>query len=275
MNKIDKKNLLKRVLTAFTAGGLAVFLITYHYLGFWIVSLLVYAFCLAEFAILSQKKLWSFYSIWMLVVGLSGIALGSGVGLDIWTFKVCIILLSMGLPVLLSYYLISGSLHSIQETGSWLLGLVWLTPAFIFWIQLAHIQGTYDFRVPLGMLLLNWCADTSAFFAGKFFGKHKIHATISPNKSYEGLAGGILGNLAFGYFLNNVWAVSFSWVLIGLLTVFVGLIGDLVESMFKRSLEIKDSSGLLPGHGGFLDRFDGFFFTIPFNWLVIVVGLGT
>lgn len=274
MHKIDKKNLLNRVLTAFTAGGLAVFLITYHYIGFWVVSLPVYAFCLAEFVILSQKKLWSFYSIWMLIVGLAGIGIGSGLAHGLWEFKLCLSILVLGLPVLLSYYLINASLRSIHEAGYWVLGLVWITPAFIFWVQLSQIQGTYDFRVPLGMLFLNWCADTSAFFAGKFFGKHKIHATISPNKSYEGLAGGIIGNLAFGYFLENVWSVSYSWILIGLLTVFVGLIGDLVESMFKRSLEIKDSSGLLPGHGGFLDRFDGFFFTIPFNWLVISVWLG-
>jgi phosphatidate cytidylyltransferase len=111
-----------------------------------------------------------------------------------------------------------------------------------------------------------WASDTGAYFAGTFFGKRKLFERISPKKSWEGFFGGAALALAFAYGLSlyfHTLTVQ-QWMIIGVIIVVGGTFGDLVESLLKRSIEIKDSGSILPGHGGFLDRFDGLFICAPF-----------
>jgi phosphatidate cytidylyltransferase len=110
-----------------------------------------------------------------------------------------------------------------------------------------------------------WAADTGAYFAGKNLGKHKLAPSISPGKTWEGWAGGALLTLAVGwaagYFLPDI-PLSHRLVAAGVVAVF-GPLGDLAESMLKRSAGVKDSGTFLPGHGGLLDRFDAFLLVLP------------
>ncbi|MBS1682065.1 MAG: phosphatidate cytidylyltransferase [Bacteroidetes bacterium] len=124
----------------------------------------------------------------------------------------------------------------------------------------------YNYEIILGCLLILWATDTGAYFAGTFFGKRKLFERISPKKSWEGFVGGAILAMVFAYG-SSVYFTSLApwqWLCIGWIIIVGGTYGDLVESLLKRSISIKDSGDSLPGHGGFLDRFDGLFISAPF-----------
>jgi phosphatidate cytidylyltransferase len=117
-----------------------------------------------------------------------------------------------------------------------------------------------------------WAADISSFFVGSLAGRHKLYPKVSPNKTIEGLAGGVIGAIAAALVYRKLFfsdlAVS-DCILLGCLLTLFGQMGDLCESMIKRSAHVKDSSGLIPGHGGILDRLDSFLFSAPFLYYYI------
>jgi len=112
-----------------------------------------------------------------------------------------------------------------------------------------------------------WVGDTAAMGIGSWIGKHKLAPAVSPNKTVEGFIGGLAGAIAVGllmYFWKFSWVPLHHVILIAVGCSVFGQLGDLVESMWKRSLGIKDSSAIIPGHGGILDRFDSLLFAAPF-----------
>lgn len=129
----------------------------------------------------------------------------------------------------------------------------------------------YDMLLPLSLFVFLWLNDTGAYCSGSLFGKHKLFPRISPAKSWEGsIGGGILVMIVaacVGYWANSGDTPHtlniFQWIGLGVVVVFFGTWGDLVESLFKRTLGIKDSGTILPGHGGMLDRFDSSLLAIP------------
>ena len=127
-------------------------------------------------------------------------------------------------------------------------------------------EGYYNYEIILGALLILWASDTGAYFAGTMFGKRKLFERISPKKSWEGFWGGAALAIAMTYgislFFESLQIVD--WLIVAILIIIGGTFGDLIESLLKRSIEIKDSGKSLPGHGGFLDRFDGLFISAPF-----------
>ena len=119
---------------------------------------------------------------------------------------------------------------------------------------------------------LLWVGDTAAMGIGSWLGKHKLAPTVSPNKTVEGFIGGLLGAVAIGLLMLFWKFGSVAWyhvLLIALGCSILGQLGDLVESMWKRSLGIKDSSAIIPGHGGILDRFDSLLFAAPFMYVYL------
>ena len=131
------------------------------------------------------------------------------------------------------------------------------------------------------LLLVVWLGDSGAYYFGKSFGKHKLSPRISPKKTIEGLIGGIATSVIAAIVIHFTFFKSFPLIhaiLAGVLLSFAGVVGDLAESMWKRSADVKDSGTLLPGHGGFLDRFDSILFTAPIlycYWTLIVHGFGS
>ena len=130
----------------------------------------------------------------------------------------------------------------------------------------------YTFTAPLAVFVFLWMNDTGAYLCGSLLGKHKLFPRISPGKSWEGsIGGGILVVLiALGvwhfseqYGMNELGLSAAEWAGLGLTVVVFGTWGDLIESLFKRTLGIKDSGNILPGHGGMLDRFDSSLLAIP------------
>ena len=125
----------------------------------------------------------------------------------------------------------------------------------------------------LGYFILTWFYDTGAYLYGKQFGKHKFFERVSPKKTWEGtIAGAVVAGLTASGFCFLVPKIPMvDWFMLALLVVVFGTFGDLVESLFKRSLNIKDSGNILPGHGGILDRFDTIFISAPFVFLYFVL----
>ncbi len=120
-----------------------------------------------------------------------------------------------------------------------------------------------------------WAADIGGFFMGSLVGRHKLYPKVSPNKTIEGLAGGVVGAITAALLSRQLFfsdlTVSDS-VFLGFFLTLCGQMGDLTESMIKRSVSVKDSSGLIPGHGGILDRLDSFLFSAPFLYYYISWG---
>jgi len=146
------------------------------------------------------------------------------------------------------------------------LGIFYVAVPFSLLNVAAFENGNYNYQIIFGCLFILWASDTGAYFAGTFFGKRKLFERISPKKSWEGFIGGALLALIFAYGLAQFFeSLSLlQWMIVGLIIIVGGTFGDLVESLLKRSIEIKDSSNSLPGHGGFLDRFDGLLISAPF-----------
>ena len=146
-----------------------------------------------------------------------------------------------------------------------LAGLVYACLPFSFLHALAFIKGPFNFHYPLGFLLLLWTNDTAAYLVGVTFGRHKLFERHSPKKTWEGFIGGVLISCGVAFLISHYFKelVWYHWVIIAVLTCFFGTLGDLVESMFKRSINVKDSGEILPGHGGLLDRFDGLLLAAP------------
>ena len=128
------------------------------------------------------------------------------------------------------------------------------------------VDQVYHFEILVGCLLILWASDTGAYFAGTRFGKTKLFERVSPKKSWEGFLGGAFFAIVVAFVLSHYFVVleDWKWLVIAGIIIIAGTYGDLVESLFKRSIEIKDSGSILPGHGGFMDRFDGLLLSAPF-----------
>ena len=175
------------------------------------------------------------------------------------------------------YELYTGNKNAINDWAYTMLSQMYIALPFslinVLAFEVSAVDGQvhYDMLLPLSVFIFLWTNDTGAYCSGSLFGKHKLFPRISPGKSWEGSIGGgifvIIVAAIVGYFANNgetAHTLSIAgWIGLGLVVVFFGTWGDLVESLFKRTLGIKDSGSILPGRGGMLDRFDSSLLAIP------------
>ncbi len=153
-----------------------------------------------------------------------------------------------------------------------LTGVFYITLPLALVSVIANFDGVFYPERILGIMGMVWLNDTGAYFAGRTFGKTPLFKRVSPNKTWEGSIGGAITVMITAVLAGMIFPYAFSpstWLGIGIITAIFGGIGDLIESLLKRSLGVKDSGNLLPGHGGILDRFDAFIFTIPFIFAFI------
>ncbi len=160
----------------------------------------------------------------------------------------------------------------IKTMGENALYVIYIVILYAFMIALRQLPDYLGLPYRWGgewvilVLLSIWLCDTFAYFVGTRFGKHKLAPSLSPNKSVEGAIGGVLGAVATALACQIVFASSLSSLQAGVVGLIIGVFGqfsDLIESMYKRAAAVKDSSDLLPGHGGMLDRFDSPLFSVP------------
>lgn len=175
----------------------------------------------------------------------------------------------VGLFMAMEWYNIT---KEANEQKKWIfLGVIYI---FMTLIPLLKIKFSswYGRSILMWLFILVWCTDTFAYFVGKVLklGKHKINE-ISPKKSYEGLIGGIIGSILFCNIFAKIFLPQYSYVLFYFTPILccVEQIGDFTESYIKRKFNVKDSGNIIPGHGGFLDRFDGFLY-LPILMLYIL-----
>jgi len=133
---------------------------------------------------------------------------------------------------------------------------------------------THGSDVLVLILLLAWVGDTGAYFAGRFLGERKLYPAVSPKKTWAGAIGGLLGSVVAAVVMKLLRLPELAWfdvVAIAIPASILGQLGDLAESLFKRSVGVKDSGSLLPGHGGILDRIDAVLFIAPYTYLYLTL----
>jgi phosphatidate cytidylyltransferase len=156
---------------------------------------------------------------------------------------------------------------SVDILAKFYLGIFYLAIPF-------SIALSIDAKLLLAIFVIIWSSDSFAYLAGKNFGKHKLAEKISPKKTIEGLAGGMAGSIIVAFllhkytdFVTNLSLINF--ILLALIIVIFGTLGDLLESKFKRQAGVKDSGNIIPGHGGILDRLDSFILAVPFVYIFL------
>lgn len=172
--------------------------------------------------------------------------------------------------------------------GSWMIGYIWAGfpgygPLVLVWLAIPFAlfyatgwisePGHFHWHLPISIIALVWINDTFAYVVGSLLGRHKLTPLISPGKTWEGLAGGILFTLFGGWIFHLLWDdyPLFTHLILSLIVVFFGLAGDLFESQLKRKKQVKNTGRLLPGHGGILDRFDSLLLAAPAVFLFMVL----
>ena len=155
--------------------------------------------------------------------------------------------------------------HPTENIASGILGIIYIAvPLSLSNLIVFDGEANYSPDLMIALLVLIWIYDSGAYLFGVSMGKHRLFERISPKKSWEGALGGILVTLAASFFMGKYIDVDLiHWLVITLLMVIISTFGDLSESLLKRQFGLKDSGQLIPGHGGLLDRFDSFLFSIP------------
>ena len=182
------------------------------------------------------------------------------------------------LPFVLVIMILTDLLAKQFKFQNWalsFLGLVYIPMSLSLFFQLKRVMsgtilGDFGYAIPLVLILAIWVNDSLAYIVGSIIGKKPL-SSISPNKTWEGtIAGAVLAVLIVTKVLGQYIPIQEKFIfIISLTAVIAGSIGDLIESKLKRLAGVKDSGSMMPGHGGFLDRFDSILFATPFVWLIL------
>lgn len=186
--------------------------------------------------------------------------------------------LLINVPVVFILYLselYNDSKYPFQRLAFTFMGIIFVTIPSVFLAATGFLSGKdgrYEPYLVLGFTLIVWAHDSGAYIFGKLFGKHKLFKSVSPGKTWEGSLGGALSAGMFSVIC--AWFYNFidvkGWLCIAGIVIVAGTYGDLIKSMLKRSVQVKDSGTILPGHGGILDRFDAMLGAAPFVYMYLV-----
>ncbi len=154
------------------------------------------------------------------------------------------------------------------------LGLIWIVVPFALINIFPIYFGEQSKYLLLMMFIIIWANDTLAYCAGSIFGKHKLFERVSPKKTWEGTLISAVLTMLIACFLPKIFALNLTIVqmlVFSAIIIVAGTLGDLIESLFKRTMGVKDSGNILPGHGGMLDRFDSYLLVIPFVLFYLIL----
>ena len=271
-------NLLVRSLTGIAVVAVTVICLLGGFLYSAILAALLAAFCTAEFVrIVNEGKemhilrttvilevLWVCLSVWLFISpGVAGFNRNFAAAVSLF-----------GIIAIMIDELFRLNESPILNLGVSLMPIIYialpfaLLPTLGVWCGYAT-GSSYNGWLPLSIFIFIWCNDVGAYCVGCTVGRHRLFPRISPHKSWEGSVGGAVFTVLAAILLPRLFPLQFGffkawiWILIAVFTVVFGTFGDLVESMIKREVGIKDSGRILPGHGGFLDRFDSTLLTVP------------
>ncbi len=229
-------------------------------------------FCLYEFL-----KMISLKSIFPYIIGILLFIFGNILNVEDIPSKIIYeyvgLFLSLTIFITFASILFAKKEEVISHLGKIFLSIIYIVVPFTLIVQIPFLNSSFNYinTTILGVFILIWTNDTFAFLIGKNFGKRKLLERISPNKTIEGFIGGMIFTFIVSFILSNKFLgiSQTQWIVIaGIVSIF-GVLGDLIESMFKRQAGVKDSSNFIPGHGGFLDRFDSVIFAAPFIFIYL------
>jgi phosphatidate cytidylyltransferase len=243
-----------------------------HPLAFFLL-ILVFAFLgLNEFFIISgsnngRKNNIHYYVFGILIYLITGL-----IGLEYLDIRFGLTLL-LFFPLTIIFELFRKNGASWLRIGSYFTAFLYIAVPFGLINSLYYIpdtEGTYT-GILIGLFVLTWSSDVFAYLAGSLFGKHRLFERVSPGKSWEGSIGGFVFALIAAYVLSLFFSeISLTnWMILAVIIVIVGTLGDLSASLLKRIAGVKDTGKIFPGHGGVLDRFDAIIFSVPFVFVYI------
>lgn len=268
------KQLLVRGLSGIVFVSVLVFSILYSKITFISLFFILMLFCMFEF-----KRMIKLKSIFPYIIG-TLLFIFSNI-LNVEDVPARIIFEYVGVALFLTIFISFASIlfakkeEVVEHLGKIFLTIIYIVVPFSLMVQIPFLNATFDYvnSTILGVFILIWVDDTFAFLVGKNFGKHKLLERISPNKTIEGFIGGMVFTFIASYFLAQQFTTLSltQWIVIAAIVSIFGVLGDLIESMFKRQAGVKDSSNFIPGHGGFLDRFDSVIFAAPFIFIYLQI----
>lgn len=191
--------------------------------------------------------------------------------------------LTAALLIILARVVLSHPNFTIEQAAITVLGIIYLGLPFSHLLLLRFMQSDIILETAFGSMEVGaaliwtafigtWASDTFAYFTGRALGRHKLCPNVSPGKTVEGFAGGIIGTMAALLGVGMLFDLPLIHMApLGVMIALVATLGDLVESSLKRHTGIKDSGSILPGHGGVLDRFDSILFTVPFVYYYVMI----
>ena len=173
--------------------------------------------------------------------------------------------------LVLLFYLFSKKEKYFSTIQKFLIGLFYIGGGCIFLTMIPYQNNDFAKFIIMGIFILIWVNDSFAYLVGKTIGKHKLFPSVSPKKTWEGSIGGLVFALIAAYFMSKYETKLdlTQWIILAIVIVISGSLGDLLESKFKRAAGVKDSGAILPGHGGMLDRLDSLIFAAPFAYLTL------
>ena len=284
----DQENLyrvLQRILSALVLAPLVILIIWAG--GWWLVGLIAFAVVIGIHEMTALFKAGGFHPRF-LVAALMGLGF---VAAEVFQAQVSVNLIGvvLGMGTLLALVIAVVLPDRTGALGAW---AVTLASAVYVGMLLTYFLSLRTLVTPLqdsplaalgldsgaawvyAVVAVTWASDTGAYFAGRAFGRRKMSPLLSPKKTWEGLAGGVLAAVAAGVLIVLLVGLPIGLaggIIIGVLGALGGTFGDLAESLLKRQAGIKDSGKLIPGHGGLLDRIDSLLFTGPLIYYLAVV----
>jgi phosphatidate cytidylyltransferase len=285
------KTFITRTITALFFVAIMLGGILWNELSFFLLFFLVNFFALQEYFKLVRNidteyqdiSPWHKYGVLVAGCAIMMAATGSNFGgshISIgeigWTMALIFVLILPLGEILMS------KVFSLKSIGYSLLGLMYVTMplALLVSLRLQPYELTPEpvgypvgYLIPLLLIIFIWINDTMAYIVGSLIGRTPFFPAISPKKTIEGTVGGMILAVAaagvFGYFWGNEWLHWPHWIGLACIAAIFGTAGDLLESRLKRLAGVKDSGTIMPGHGGFLDRFDSLLVAAPFAWIYV------
>ena len=282
-------NFTQRLLTGIVFISVIIGAVVWHPYSFLLLLLTINAACINEYQRIINEKL---------------------TGVENWknNYRVINILFSTGI-VLIMFFVAKGSLPLLFMTGVAVLPVSWFMIEMytrseepftnvcynamgLFYVAVplssasllvfANSDKVYQYQYLLAILLFAWANDSWAYVIGSKWGKTKLFERISPKKSWEGFFGGVTAAVIFSFIVYFVFPLLgaqkisvIQYLILAVFTAIASTLGDLTESMIKRNLQLKDTGNALPGHGGWLDRFDGLLFSLPTGAIYIMIAQPT
>ena len=270
---MDKKNLLQRVITGSLGAVLLLFCSVYSQYSYLLIFIAIIFFSSKEFyRILKENNinpnnyLGTLLSVLIFISTFIYASQNS-------TWVVHFLLVPILPIVCLSALYASGNRDSLSNVSMTFFGIFYISIPISLLNFLVFEAGEYEYIYLVSSFVFLWTSESTAFIGGSVFGKTKLFESVSPMKTWEGVIFGLLSNLIVAYFLWNYFdeKTYMFWAGFSIVVLISGVFGDLFESLIKRNFNLKDSGNKLPGHGGFLDRFDSFFFVIPYVFFYLKI----